>query len=372
MAEKRTIQVPVTLPAKDECKACVVRLKETMEQTKGVLEVEIPERSSTMTVHFDPDLLTLRRLEEQSQDACSRLAATYCHRSLVLGGLDCADCARSIERAVGRRKGVLYASVNFATSRLFLEMNCGDDILDDVRKDVRDLGYQVWTDEEYKEYRRQANPRPFYLRSRRALLTLVSFAFLLVGSVFWIASDPPLHPLDRAARHRHGGRRLLGGARRLLRPAPDAQRGHERADDGGRHRRGGHRQLGGSGPRRGALRLRPDPGELGGGTHPGFHPGADGPLPRRDTGARRRPRTRGQGRGRAGRRGGGGQARITGADGRRDRQGNLRRRRVAHHGRVASKSQGRGRPGVRRYHQPAGGPRGPRDGSSRATPPSRG
>ena len=190
MAEKRSIEVPVTLPAKDECKACVVRLKETMEQTKGVLAVDIPERSSTMRVEFDPDLLTLRRLEEQSQDACSRLAATYCHRSLVLGGLDCADCARSIERAVGRRKGVLYATVNFATSRLFLEMNCGDDILDDVRKDVRDLGYQVWTDEEYKEYRRQANPRPFYLRSRRALLTLVSFAFLLVGSAFWVASTP--------------------------------------------------------------------------------------------------------------------------------------------------------------------------------------
>ena len=187
-----------------------------MEQTKGVLAVEIPERSSTMTVQFDPDVLTLRRLEEQSQDACSRLAATYCHRSLVLGGLDCADCARSIERAVGRRTGVLYASVNFATSRLFLESNCGDDILDDVRRDVRDLGYQVWTDEEYKEYRRQANPRPFYLRSRRALMTLVSFVFLAIGSVFWVA-DPPLRLLDRPARHRDRGRRLLGGAGRVLR-----------------------------------------------------------------------------------------------------------------------------------------------------------
>ncbi len=187
----RTVSVPVSLPAQDECQNCTVRLKETVEGTKGVSEVQMAERGGTMTVRFDPDLLTPRGLEERVKDACGHLAETYCHQSLVLGGLDCADCARSVERVVSRRDGVLYASVNFATSRLFMELDCTEMPLDAVKRDVRSLGYEVWTDEEYKLHRKDVTPRPFYLRNRRALFTLAAFLFLIVGSAVWLLGGEP-------------------------------------------------------------------------------------------------------------------------------------------------------------------------------------
>ena len=186
----RTVSVPVTLPTRDECGNCTRRLKETIEDTKGVSQVEMAERGGTMTVHFDPDVLSVRSLEERAKEACGHLAETYCHRSLVLGGLDCADCARTIERAVARREGVLYAAVNFATSRLFLEFDCAEIPLEEVKADVRSLGYEVWTDEEYKQ-RAAATPRPFYLRNRRALFTAAAFFFLIIGTVAWLLSDGP-------------------------------------------------------------------------------------------------------------------------------------------------------------------------------------
>lgn len=191
MSEWHSVDVPVTLPAQDECKNCVLRLKETMEQTKGVQAVELAPRGGSMTIHFDPDLLTVRSLEERAKEACGHLTETYCHTTLVLGGLDCADCARSIERALARREGILYASVNFATSRLFFESRCGEVPIEAVFDDVRSLGYQVWTEDEYRELRKSSTPRPFLLRSRRALLTALSFAFLLVGSLFWLRTDAP-------------------------------------------------------------------------------------------------------------------------------------------------------------------------------------
>jgi Cd2+/Zn2+-exporting ATPase len=188
---RHTVEIPVLLPTRDECGNCVVRLRETIEQTRGVEEVEPAERGGSLRVHFDPRLLTVRALEERARDACGSIAARYCHQSLVLGGLDCADCARSVERAVIRRPGVLYASVNFATSRLFLEFDCEQIPLDDVMHDVRSLGYQVWTDDEYRAYRKAATPRPFYLRNRRALQTAASFALLVVGSVLWLTTAEP-------------------------------------------------------------------------------------------------------------------------------------------------------------------------------------
>ena len=68
------------LPTKDECGNCVLRLKESMEQTKGVEEVALAERGGTMTISFDPDLLTVRSLEERARDACGVLAERYCHQ----------------------------------------------------------------------------------------------------------------------------------------------------------------------------------------------------------------------------------------------------------------------------------------------------
>jgi Cd2+/Zn2+-exporting ATPase len=162
-----------------------------MEQTKGVSAVDMSARNDTMTVHFDPDLVTVRGIEERTREACGLLAARYCHRTLVLEGLDCADCARSIERALARRPGVLYSSVNFASSRLFVEMDCAEMPIDVVTSDVRALGYQVWTEEEYRTRLKNRTPRPFYLRSPRARLTLVSFAFLLAGAALWLATSPP-------------------------------------------------------------------------------------------------------------------------------------------------------------------------------------
>ena len=58
-----------------------------------------------MNVRFDPELVSLRSLEQHAKEACGRLAAQYCHRTLVVGGLDCADCAKSIERALRRGTG---------------------------------------------------------------------------------------------------------------------------------------------------------------------------------------------------------------------------------------------------------------------------
>ncbi len=187
---RRSVEIPVSLPAQAECVACAVRLKETVEQTKGVSAVDMSARNETMTVHFDPDLVTVRGIEELTREACGLLATRYCHRTFVLGGLDCADCARSIERALARKPGVLYSSVNFASARLFVELDCADMPIEAVVADVKALGYQVWTEEEYHARLKSQTPRPFYLRSLRARLTLVSFAFLLAGAALWLATSP--------------------------------------------------------------------------------------------------------------------------------------------------------------------------------------
>src|SRR5262249_32655245 len=55
------------------------------------------------------------------REAGARVALRYDHPVFAVEGMDCADCARTIERAIAHMAGVHYAIVNFAAARLRLE-----------------------------------------------------------------------------------------------------------------------------------------------------------------------------------------------------------------------------------------------------------
>jgi copper chaperone CopZ len=62
-------------------------------------------------------------------------------QTFILEGLDCANCAAKIERAVGSLDGVTSASVNFMTTKMTLELNDDDTekTLQSVKKTVKKI-----------------------------------------------------------------------------------------------------------------------------------------------------------------------------------------------------------------------------------------
>jgi copper chaperone CopZ len=54
-----------------------------------------------------------------------------------LEGLDCANCASKIEKAISRLDGVRSASVSFLTTRLVIEAD--DDRMDVIAESSRDI-----------------------------------------------------------------------------------------------------------------------------------------------------------------------------------------------------------------------------------------
>lgn len=69
----------------------------------------------------------------------------------------CADCARSLEEAISGMKGVERARLNFLTEKLELETkdDCFDDVLQDVKKLIRDFSKDV----EFYEQAEEASQR---------------------------------------------------------------------------------------------------------------------------------------------------------------------------------------------------------------------
>ncbi|MDP2741146.1 MAG: heavy metal translocating P-type ATPase [bacterium] len=62
---------------------------------------------------------------------------------LKIQGMDCASCAAVIEHSLKKEKGVVSASVNYATEKAHLEFDPAQTDIKKVEKIIKDLGYKV-------------------------------------------------------------------------------------------------------------------------------------------------------------------------------------------------------------------------------------
>jgi len=65
------------------------------------------------------------------------------HVELPIKGMTCANCAQTIERALNRLEGVVKADVNFASERASVEYVPALVSLEEIKKAVVDVGYEV-------------------------------------------------------------------------------------------------------------------------------------------------------------------------------------------------------------------------------------
>ena len=137
-----TVSVEVPLGLEEDCKACADRVREGLLHHRGIASVD-PASGNRLLVEYDPDLCSLACLDKATEGLRGGLSDQFEHRLLRVDGMDCYDCAQTIERAVSRLAGVTAASVNFPAARLSVEFEPSRVALEQVTKRVRGLGYTV-------------------------------------------------------------------------------------------------------------------------------------------------------------------------------------------------------------------------------------
>jgi Zn2+/Cd2+-exporting ATPase len=128
----KTLELPIQLPSGPDCQRCVARLHTALSALKGVQQADIDSRRATIQIEYDPDLVALSRIEQQAREIGADLAARVDHETILLQDLDCPDCASSIEKAVGKMPGVLWAGANFAAAQMHVEFERGATSVSDI------------------------------------------------------------------------------------------------------------------------------------------------------------------------------------------------------------------------------------------------
>ncbi len=192
MIDVRELQLPQLLPAESaSCSQCLTRLQNVLEGTSGISQATLDRTSGVATVQFDPTVISLTMLEDLVQREGVRLGQAYAHHVVPVEGMDCADCAMTLERGVGRLPGVTWVSINFAGARMALEYEAHQTDMTVVSKRVQSLGYRLGV-------AGTAVARPDlgivrgFVAVRPNQITLIAGALTVIGGALALLSAPAL------------------------------------------------------------------------------------------------------------------------------------------------------------------------------------
>src|SRR6476619_426698 len=105
------LELPYVLPQNTNCDCCVGHLVDALCERAGIAAVR--RENARIILEVDPQIVADAEAERLAREAGLSVARRYDHPTFAVEGMDCADCARTIEQALTRLDGVHYAIVNF-------------------------------------------------------------------------------------------------------------------------------------------------------------------------------------------------------------------------------------------------------------------
>jgi len=147
MADHVQLDLPILLPdVPDARDACVGRLTSSLRDGPGVDRVHVVASSDgepdRLCVHYDPDVISLRRIRQRARSLGTEITDQYGHLSWAVTGITHPRRARTIAKRLRRIDGVLEAEAS-AAERIRVEFDRSTTDEATVRDVLRSMGVRV-------------------------------------------------------------------------------------------------------------------------------------------------------------------------------------------------------------------------------------
>ncbi|HII06861.1 MAG TPA: cadmium-translocating P-type ATPase [Methanotrichaceae archaeon] len=172
--EKLSLELSLILPEDNgQCPRCAERLGELLSRQRGIEKAHFRQEGekTLLCLHYDPNLASLKTVKRLAGEAGSQISERYRHETLRVRGMDCTDCAASLEHILSRLSGVVDVSVNYAAERMRVEYDSAEISHKEIVRRVEWMGYEV--EEGKKEGR--------FRHNREILFALLAGLFLTTG-----------------------------------------------------------------------------------------------------------------------------------------------------------------------------------------------
>jgi Cu+-exporting ATPase len=179
------IDLPITGMS---CASCALTIEKGLASIEGVSKATVNFAAEKATVVFHPDQTSVSRFINKVKDL--GYGAKVERVVLPIQGMTCASCVNKVEKALNSLKGVVQASVNFATERASVEYIPEEVSIRDLKKVVEEAGYQVLEvkEEDIIEKERLAREAELYQLKLKFILGAIFLApilLLMYGASFF-------------------------------------------------------------------------------------------------------------------------------------------------------------------------------------------
>jgi Cu+-exporting ATPase len=176
------------------CTSCAQTIEKALSKAKGVSEAAVNFANETAYVTYNKKMTSEKGLVKVIEGTGYNVAKGTQRIILRIGGMTCASCAQTIEKALKKTEGVQEANVNLATEKAMVVYNSDQVGYEEIKKAVEDTGYHVLGKEDQRatfEEEEARELKEYNIVKRRVLiswaLTIPIIVWMIPQMVFGIA-----------------------------------------------------------------------------------------------------------------------------------------------------------------------------------------
>lgn len=176
----RQVEIPVAIAPEDV--ACGELLRQALLDHRGVVSAAWNPVRQVLTLEYLPERISLGKVEKVAEAVGAKLGKRYEHCTLRLAGMNCTECALSLERDLERVPGVPWLVVDFPGSVVRAEIEA-DGTRARLERRIAELGFgpRVAMEKDAGAWERR----------RMAVLTSVCLVALATGSLLGFVPGVP-------------------------------------------------------------------------------------------------------------------------------------------------------------------------------------
>lgn len=168
------------------CASCVRRVETGLKKLDGIFEANVNLSTEKVTLKYDENIIKIyeiiKSIEAMGYDA---YPANVEKATLPVGGMTCAACVRRVENGIKKTEGVTSVAVNLATEKVTVEYDSDVVSLSVIKKQIIDLGYEVFEVEKEtsQDREREAREREMKKLTNDFILAAILTTIVMIGSL---------------------------------------------------------------------------------------------------------------------------------------------------------------------------------------------
>ncbi|MFW5980908.1 MAG: copper ion binding protein, partial [Halanaerobiaceae bacterium] len=125
------------------CASCAQTIEKALNKAEGVDQAQVNFAAEKAYVEHDPSTIDKEKLAEVVHSSGYDIKEEREKAILKIGGMTCASCAATVEKALNKAEGVYEASVTIASEKGVVEYDPSVVTKDDFKEIVSATGYEV-------------------------------------------------------------------------------------------------------------------------------------------------------------------------------------------------------------------------------------